>query len=207
MKIYGYKNFDFSKIKYTNPYKKTKNIIFDQDNNIEFVYYVDIMYNKKRLYIQTPDLKLKTIDFDKNLISFSIDNFFYNNFIECLETNITDTMYTNSEKWFSKKFSREKIKSSMLSVVEVLKDELLLKCTLSNDVLILDKNDRVVDNIEWNYKDCDVVCILCINNICFIKNCSFYNITIEQIKVNTESKSNLDTDSSENLLQDEYFKE
>lgn len=231
MSVRMYDKVDISAIKFDNkPYKKIKTI-----NNVivKSVYYIDISYNYEPLYIQIPKCRLESFCESDNLVTLLVDKYFYERFLKRLEIKIIDTVYNNSEKWFGgKRFTMNKISNCIVSFVEKISDDdYRFTISISKNIIVYDRcNTRInLQDIKLLESDMlEVVCILCIENLQFIDNLFTCNAVVEQLKlykdkplveysiiesISTVSESIGDdygdkgTESSESVLEDEYFKE
>jgi len=228
-----YDNVDISAIKFDNkPYKKIKTI--NMDNVIvKSVYYIDISYKGEPLYIQIPKCRLESFCENDNLVTLLVDKYFYEKFLKRLETKIIDTVYNNSEKWFGgKRFTMNKISNCIVSFVEKISDDdYRFTISLGKNIILYDRcNTRInLDDIKMLESNMlEVVCILCIENLQFIDNLFTCNAIVEQLKLYKQQQrlveysiiesisENVSTDviyedkcteSSESILEDEYFKE
>lgn len=227
MSVRMYDNVDISIIKFDNkPYKKIKTINVD-NVVVKSVYYIDIFYNGEPLYVQIPKCRLESFCEQDNLITLLVDKYFYERFLKCLEEKIIDTVYNNSEKWFGgKRFTMNKISNCMVSFVEKISDnDYRFTISVGKNIIVYDKcNNRInLDEIKLLESDyLEVVCILCIENLQFIDNLFTCNTVVEQLKlykdkplveysiiesVSTVSESKDNLESTESVLEDEYFKE
>jgi hypothetical protein len=233
MSVRMYDNVDISAIKFDNkPYKKIKTI--NMDNVIvKSVYYIDISYKGEPLYIQIPKCRLESFCENDNLVTLLVDKYFYEKFLKRLETKIIDTVYNNSEKWFGgKRFTMNKISNCIVSFVEKISDDdYRFTISLGKNIILYDRcNTRInLDDIKMLESNMlEVVCILCIENLQFIDNLFTCNAIVEQLKLYKQQQrlveysiiesisENVSTDviyedkcteSSESILEDEYFKE
>lgn len=177
MLVYLYDNINFNKIKFSSkPYKKE--IIVD--NRLRSVYFIDINYYKKPLYIQLP--KLTTIKLENLKIQIKIHDFLYQRFIKQIEELIIDKVYNNSEIWFNKRFTMDKIINSLMTHVQYKNDEFLLELNYDKDTIFYNQYKKQIDIKEINLP-VDIVCIIRIENLQFIDNKFTYNIFLEQAKV------------------------
>jgi len=161
--------------------------------------YIDISYKKKDLIIQLPRQKL--INIKQNNCIINISESFYKNFIEKLEDYIIKTIYYNSEKWFSKSFSKTKIKMGLITPV----NNLNLNLTLHDNTSFFDRHCKVIQIKDFINKECEIICLIKIANLQFINNKFTYNFVLEQGKVYYETFLN-DYSIIENILSDEYYK-
>jgi len=232
MSVHMYNDIDINSIKFDNkPYKKIKTIHIDDNVVVKSIYYIDIYYKDNPLYVQIPKCRLESFCEQDNLITLLIDKYFYENFVKRLETRIIDTVYDNSEKWFGgKRFTMNKILNCIVSLVEkVTKDDYRFTMSLGKDISVYDRCNNVINLYETQISESDnpeVVCILRIENLQFIDNLFTCNVVVEQLKLYkdkplveysilesvssiSESVSNkkLASESSESVLEDEYFKE
>lgn len=222
MLVYLYDNINFNKIKFSSkPYKKE--IIVD--NQIRSVYFIDINYYKKPLYIQLP--KLSIIKLDNLKIQIKIHEFLYQKFIKQIEELIIDKVYNNSEIWFDKRFTMDKIINSLITQVQYKNGEFLLEINYDKDTIFYNQYKKQI-NISEIKLPVDIVCIIRIENLQFIDNKFTYNIFLEQAKIienlrlkeysilenDSESCSNdsfsnklrsESTEKNSSILEDEYY--
>lgn len=177
MLVYLYDNINFNKIKFSSkPYKKE--IIANK--KIRSVYFIDINYYKKPLYIQLP--KLSIIKLDNLTIQIKIHEYLYQKFIKQIEELIIDKVYNNSEMWFNKRFTMDKIINSLITHVQYKNCEFLLELNYDKDTIFYNQYKKKININEINLP-VDIVCIIRIENLQFIDNKFTYNIFLEQAKV------------------------
>jgi hypothetical protein len=197
-------SLNISKIKFSNTFyskkiEEDKEDKEDKKNKI-VINYIDISYKKEDLIIQLPRQKL--INIKKGSCVINITESFYKNFIEKLEEYIIETIYNNSEKWFSKSFSKNKIKSGLLSLVS---HDNFLNLTLHDNTSFFNRHRKVIKIEDFVNKNCEIICLVKIANLQFINNKFSYNFVLEQGKVYYETILN-DYSIIENVLPDEYYK-
>lgn len=236
MSIYLYNTVDINKIGFDDkPYKKIKsmNVINDSGDNVNItksIYYVDMNYLNKPLYIQIPCFRLRCVHDDT--VELIINKEFYDNFIKGLQSYIVDTVYNKSERWFlGKTFTRNKIIKCLVMAVNQDDNEYVLTLGLSNTVVFYDKYKNEIDKSKLTSYDTDnnidIVCIIKVEGLQFIDNMFICNLVIEQAKITSQVRlieySIIDSDSdsevsctsrvivsdrsSETILEDEYYKE
>lgn len=193
------------------PYRKIKH--FDIDKNVleKSVYYIDISYKRKPLYIQIPRFPLETVDISNNCLTLLINKSFYDNFILNLENYVVQSVYKNSEKWFcGKRFTMNKIVKCMVSIVDKLsEDTYRLTINLGKNVKIYDKykNSLELSDLQVN-KMIETVCVLLVENLQFIDNMFVINVTLEQMKVYLDNRlveySIIDSESEAESVSNTY---
>lgn len=177
MLVYLYDNINFNKIKFSSkPYKKE--IIVNKQ--VRPVHFIDINYYKKPLCIQLP--KLSIIKLDNLKIQIKIHEFLYQKFIKQIEELIVDKVYNNSEMWFNKRFTMDKIINSLITQVQYKNNEFLLELNYDKDTIFYNQYKKQI-NISEIKLPVDIVCIIRIENLQFIDNKFTYNIFLEQAKV------------------------
>jgi hypothetical protein len=165
------------------PYKKIKTFNIGESIT-KSVYYIDIYYLDEPLYIQIPKCKIKSVCKDESTMSLSIDKDLHH-FIERIENYTVVCVYNNSQKWFNKPFTSNKISKCMISVLDVTSDNIKLNVSLSKNLNLYNQYKKQIslDDIIDNYDNLEVVPILHIVNLQFIDNLFICNIVVEQIKV------------------------
>lgn len=172
-----YDNINFNKIKFSSkPYKKE--IIVDK--NVRSIYFIDINYYKKPLYIQLP--KLSIVKIDNSKIQIVIHDYLYQKFIKQIEELIIDKVYNNSESWFNKRFTMNKIISSLITQIQYKNNEYILELNYDNETIFYNqyKTQLNKDDIQLPI---DIICIIRLENLQFIDNKFTYNIFLEQAKI------------------------
>lgn len=227
-----YNTIDIGKIRFDNkPYKKIKSISVMGDDNmiqtiVKSIYYIDIDYLGKSLYVQIPCFRLHTINDD--VLELIINQDFYSKFIKTLESYIIDIVHAKSEQWFlGKRFTMNKIINCIVSNVANIGSDYYLSLVLSKTVMLYDnyKNEisleKLKEMLNNNVKPIDIVCIIKIDNLQFIDNRFICNLVIEQAKIIKETRiteysiideqsedTNVDyVSGSSCILEDEYYKE
>lgn len=194
-----YDNINFNKIKFSSkPYKKEIMV----DNKIRSVYFIDINYYKKPLYVQLP--KLTIIKLENFKIQIKIHEYLYQKFIKEIEELIIDKVYNNSEIWFNKRFTIDKIINSLITQIKYKNNEFILELCYDKDTIFYNqyKKQIDIDNIQLPI---DIICIIRIENLQFIDNKFTYNIFLEQAKIieniRLKEYSILQNDSEESITQ------
>lgn len=200
--IYDENNFipslDIYKINFSDTFY-TKNI-----NNFK-IHYIDISYKMEDLVIQLSRKHLVNIIEQSCIIK--IDLSFYNNVIKKLEEYIIDTIYKNSDKWFSKLFTKNKIKSGLISIIKS-KDLNLheIQLTLTNNTKFFDRHSKNIKIEDFKDTECEIICLVKIANLQFINNKYSYNFELIQGKVFYDNNNFDNYSIIENVLPDEYYK-
>ena len=170
MLVYLYDNINFNKIKFSSkPYKKE--IIVD--NEVKSIYFIDINYYKKPLYIQLP--KLSMIQLGESKIQIKIYSYLYQKFIKQIEELVIDKVYNNSETWFNKRFTMNKIMNSLMTQIQYKNDEFILELGYDKDTIFYNQYKKQINSNEINLP-IDIICIIRIENLQFIDNKFTYNI-------------------------------
>lgn len=177
MLVYLYDNINFNKIKFSSkPYKKEIMV----DNEVKSIYFIDINYYKKPLYIQLP--KLSMIQLGESKIQIKIYSYLYQKFIKQIEELVIDKVYNNSETWFNKRFTMNKIMNSLMTQVQYKNDEFILELGYDKDTIFYNQYKKQINSDEINLP-IDIICIIRIENLQFIDNKFTYNIFLEQAKI------------------------
>jgi len=172
-----YDNINFNKIRFSSkPYKKE--IIVDK--MVRSIYFIDINYYKKPLYIQLP--KLSIIKMDNFKIQIVIHDYLYQKFIKQIEELIIDKVYNNSETWFNKKFTMNKIISSLITQIQYKNNDYILELNYDNETIFYNQYKSQL-NKEDIQLPIDIICIIRLENLQFIDNKFTYNIFLEQAKI------------------------
>ena len=130
MLVYFYDTINFDKIKFSSkPYKKEIN----NDNEMKSIYFIDINYYKKPLYIQLPKLSIVKLDDSKILIKIS--DYLYHKFIKQIEELVIDKVYNNSEMWFNKRFTMNKIINCLITHVQYKNKEYIMELNYDKDTI------------------------------------------------------------------------
>lgn len=224
MSVLMYNNVDIKKIKFSDrPYKKIKKIKLGDDVVVKSIYYIDIDYDNRPLYVQMPSCKFKSINEDDNMITFIIDKIVYRDFLRRLENFVVQNVYENSETWFSGKvFTMSKIIKCFVSSVDIIDDDNCeFTMSFSKYLKIYDqfKTNIALEDINTN-DPLEVISIINIRNLQFIDNMFTCNILLEQMKVHKDTRivgysimesepsfsiSIQGDESSDSLLMDEYY--
>lgn len=177
MLVYLYDNINFNKIKFSSkPYKKEIMV----DNEVKSIYFIDINYYKKPLYIQLP--KLSMIQLGESKIQIKIYSYLYQKFIKQIEELVIDKVYNNSETWFNKRFTMNKIMNSLMTQIHYKNDEFILELGYDKDTIFYNQYKKQINSDEINLP-IDIICIIRIENLQFIDNKFTYNIFLEQAKI------------------------
>ena len=199
-------------------YFNVNNIKFDDIYSLKkkdyTVNFIDMYYKNTSILLQLPKSILHSVENSVLVIKFNETEKFKEFFIDPLEKYIQNNVHINSEKWFGKKFTMNKINNCFTSPYNNGKLNLSIesetvffnkykKMIYINDMLsIVKKNDSV-----------DIVCLIKIANLQFIQNKFSYDLILEQAKVLVEESlveySIIDTDSIESLSstdrENEYY--
>lgn len=219
MVIYKYNDIDINKIKFSDvPYNKLQYINIGNEKIEKNIHYIDIYYNNDALYIQLPKTKLYMMNYENNVLKIIIDEKMNDDFIKKLEEYIIKVVHKNSELWFNKKFTMNKIINCIVRNVNYVKENIIMTLTLDKECKFFNQYGILLNDIESikTNEILDMVCIIKIDNLQFIDNKFTYNIVLEQVKVYKDTKiteySILDDDSCESKttvscnLEDEYYK-
>lgn len=224
--IYKYNEIDIKKIKFSDtPYNILQNI-----NNIEKnIYYIDMYYNDDSLYIQLP--KYKIYNYENNILKIRIDENFNDKFIKKIEEYIIKIVHKNSQLWFNGKvFTMNKIVNGIVRNIKYIKEQLIMTIFIGKECKFYNQYNIEISDISINNDtDTDIICIIKLDNLQFIDNKFTYNIVLEQAKIynytkiveysildnSSEKCSSISTvsilsstnQSSDNILQDEYYKD
>lgn len=173
-----FENIQFSDIIY--------NTILNKQYKIHFI---DIFLNNTPILFQ---LQSKIKEYDNNILSIELCSDTIINFVDKIEKLIKDTVYKNSLKWFDKKFTKEKIESSLTSPLI----NYLLNINISKSSIFFNKyktiiyplQDKTCFGVEpTNIKDTDCIILIKLSNLQFVDNKFSYNLILEQCKVLTEN--------------------
>ena len=175
MSVYLHDKINLNKIRFSSkPYKKK---IDDK-----FIHFIDINYYKTPLYIQLPKCSIVKINEEDLKIQIKIDDYLYQSFIKQIEDVVVNTVYKNSELWFGKQYTMNKITNSLITLIQYKNDEYILEINYDKDTqfynqykLQLSVNDILLPN--------DAVCIIRLDNLQFINDKFTYNILLEQSKI------------------------
>lgn len=175
MSVYLHDKININKIRFSSkPYKKK---IDDK-----FIHFIDINYYKTPLYIQLPKCSIVKINEEFLKIQVKIDDYLYQSFIKQIEDLVVNTVYKNSEVWFGKRFTMNKIISSLITLIQYKNDEYLLEINYDKDTQFYNQYKLQVGINEIILPN-DAVCIIKLDNLQFIDNKFTYNILLEQSKI------------------------
>ena len=197
MNILKYSDIDLSKINYLKPEKQGS------------FYYSSISYNNKPLHIQCPKMKSTISGGDilnknpTNLTCETINNdfSFYDFFLGIDDRNIKETFKKNKE-WFGKQIPLELIDDMYKRTIKAVKKD--SKPTFSFKVPIIknkvqcqiyDQN-KICQDISRITNDCEIIFILHIRGLKFLKSNYYCDCYISQIKIllSNEEKYNIFTE-------------
>lgn len=192
---------NFEKIKFSDtPYKK----VIEQG----IVYFIDMYYKNNSIIIQIPRYPIKCIS--KNKLTIKVDNDFIDYLIKPLEEHIINSVHKYSERWFDgKKFTLNKIINSMISPKKVFEIDI----TLHKDTLYFNRYRNIItfDDIESDVDEKQIMCLIKISSLQFIKNRFTYQIQLEQGKVFMNEKlveySFIENENSLIESDPEYYRE
>jgi hypothetical protein len=207
MSILKYNSIDFKKINYTKPEKKGT------------IYYSPINYDNQPLHIQTPRMVCKSNGGNSVKINspaidcetLNSDFSFYDFLISLDDRNVKET-HKNNKDWFGKDIPLEMIDDMYKRINKPVKKDSKPKFSFKLPVvkgkvqcLIYDQKQICVD-IQKLVPDCEIIFVLHIRGLKFLKQHYYCDCYISQIKVflNNEKYSVLDTyvfdDEEENKM-------
>lgn len=190
--MYSYNDINIDRIKFGTPYKREKKFFIEDQVIKKSVYYIDIKYENKPLYIEIPASEIKDlcINYRGDITCLLRGDYFYSQFIKPLEKFIIQSVYENSNKWFGgKSFSLEKISKCIVSNVKLQDKDYVLSLTKSKLIETKDVYNNF-SNIKINLRELQ-----------FIDNKFTYNFILEY-QSNVKGKS-----ESESEFEDEYYKD
>jgi hypothetical protein len=184
MSILRHTELDFKKINYKKPVKQG------------LIYYSAIDYQNNPFYLQTPKMICKKngheIIENKNnnleMIPLNIDFSFYDSFVNFDELNVKKTFENNTE-WFGKEIPLEVIdnmyKRSNKPVKKDSKPSFSFKVPISKGNVQCQVYDQKKTCVDLNQikEGTEVVCILHLKGLKFLKQHYYCDIYISQIKV------------------------
>jgi len=172
-----YDNINFNKIKFSSkPYKKEMIV----DKVVRSIYFIDINYYKKPLYIQLP--KLSIVKLEDSKIQIVIHDYLYQKFIKQIEELVIDKVYNNCETWFNKRFTIDKIISSLITQIQYKNNEYILELNYDNETIFYNQYKTQLNKSDIQLP-IDIICIIRLENLQFIDNKFTYNIFLEQAKI------------------------
>lgn len=184
--IFKIDHINIKNINLSNIISKKKQILLSKDGNKfdKTIYYIDILYKNRPLYVQIN--KCKLIELNNNTCNAKLKiNSELKEFIKILEEFLIQKVHEDSEKLFDGKlFTLNKIRSSLIS--NIRND--LLTTTLEKDGLFFNQYkqkiniEKVIDNIN-TIGETDGIFILKIANLQFMDNFFTYNFVLEQSKI------------------------
>ena len=180
MSIQRHTELDFKKVNYKKPEKQG------------LIYYSAIDYNNEPFYLQTPKMVCKkdVLDNKSNLEvePMNIDFSFYDTFVTLDELNIKKT-YENNNDWFGKDIPLEVIdnmyKRSTKPVKKDSKPIFTFKIPMIKGTVqcqIYDQKRTCVDLMKLK-EGTEIVCILHLKGLKFLKQHYFCDVYISQVKV------------------------
>lgn len=171
-------NFDINKIRFSDtPY-------LDKNDNISYI--IDMYYKNNAIIIQLPKYKLYSIENDKLILELS-DIQFNEYFIKPLEEYICKIIHKKSEKWFNgKNFTMNKILGSLVSPFKKIENgNFLLNLSITKNTCFFDRYKNIIEHPVFNP---ELITLIKLANVSFIKNKFSYNLILEQAKVFIEEK-------------------
>ncbi len=204
MLVYLYDNINFNKIKFSSkPYKREIVV----DSQIKSIYFIDINYYKKPLYIQLP--KLSIVHLDNSKIQIKMYDYLYQKFIKQIEELVIDKVYNNSETWFNKRFTMNKIMKSLKTQIQYKNNEFILELVYDKDTVFYNQYKKQIDINDIKLPT-DIICIIRIENLQFIDDKFTYTIFLEQAKIienlRLKEYSILQNESDSNSYNNSYNK-
>lgn len=144
------------------------------------------------IIIQLPKYKLhcKLNDkLDDKLILELSDMQFNEYFIQPLEEYICKIIHKKSEKWFNgKKFTMNKITGSLVSPFKKIENgKCLLNLSITKNTTFFDRYKNKISTINFD-ENTELITLIKLANVFFIKNKFSYNLILEQAKVFIEEK-------------------
>ena len=183
--IIRHSDIDVSKINYQKPSR--------QGN----VYYSSITYeDSKSLYIQTPKMKFHEITKDNHLSMKTSDQDFsmYDRLLSIDEHNLGKT-YGQSKEWFQKTLPMDVIETMYRKMTHPFKKGdtpiISLKLPVVKQVIkcnIYDSSNQLSDRTMLE-PDVDIICILHVKGLKFLKKDFYCDCYISQIKVCSKNYS------------------
>ena len=194
VKYLFYHYFKMSILKYDDI--NIKNINYDKPEKKGTYYYSSISYDKQPLQIQTPKMKCMNkndeILRNSNIDCESITNDFnfYDFFLSIEDRNVKET-FKNNKEWFGKEIPLELIddmyKRTIKPVKKNNKPSFTFKLpTIKNKVQcrIYDQNKMIID-INKLDKDSEIIFVIHIRGLKFLKQHYYCDCYISQIKIIT----------------------
>ena len=184
MSIQKHTELDFKKINYGKPEKQG------------LIYYSPINYNNEPFYLQTPKMICKTNlknlietkNTNLNMETMNMDFSFYDFLANFDEKNIKET-FKNNENWFGKNIPLEVIenmyKRSCKPVKKNMKPIFSFKIPMIKDKIqcqMYDQKRTCIDYHKLN-EGVELVCILHLKGLKFLKQHYYCDCYISQIKV------------------------
>jgi hypothetical protein len=149
MVIYKYNDIDINKIKFSDvPYNKLQYINIGNEKIEKNIHYIDIYYNNDALYIQLPKTKLYMMNYENNVLKIVIDEKMNDDFIKKLEEYIIKVVHKNSELWFNKKFTMNKIINCIVRNVNYVKENIIMTLTLDKECKFFNQYGILLNDIE-----------------------------------------------------------
>lgn len=165
------------KILYINNIKFNEHVYSLNKTNY-IVYFIDMYYKNSSILLQIPKCVIYKLDKSKIIVKFNEDDKLFKFFIDPLEKYIKNIVYNNSEKWFGKKFTMNKIDNCFVSPFN--NNELTL--SIEKSTLFFNKYKRLIDinDITLNV---EITPLIKIANLQFVQNKFSYDLILEQSKV------------------------
>lgn len=175
MKVTTFKKFECENCSITKPAKVDK------------YYTSSILYDSEPLYIQTPEIKLRSTDFYFNVVKKGQ----FLTVLEDIEKLVISTLSSKSEEFFKgKTFTEEYIKANLEPIYTLTENgDIYVGCSLSNNIKVYDHannivTETVIDEPEYN----NTTCIINIKNIKFVKAKIQLSIEINRVKLSVTKK-------------------
>ena len=184
MTICKYSDVDFKKIQYNKPDKQGS------------FYYSSIDYDKKPFHIQSPKMKCNvsgpemiqkspiTLDCEPLNKDFS----FYDFFLNIEDRNIKETFKKNKE-WFDKEIPLDIIDDMYKRTIKAVKKDCIPKFSFKLPTVkgkiqcqIFDQH-KICQDIQKVAKDCEIIFVLHIRGLKFLKQHYYCDCYISQIKI------------------------
>lgn len=168
---------DKDKVLYINNIKFNEHVYSLNKTNY-IVYFIDMYYKNSSILLQLPKCTIYKLDKSKMIVKFNEKDKLFNFLIDPLEKCIKNTVYNNSEKWFGKKFTMNKIDNCLVSPFSV--NELTL--SIEKSTLFFNKYKKLIDITDITL-NVEITPLIKIANLQFIQNKFSYDLILEQSKV------------------------